>query len=695
MADVTLSTKFRATVALALALLLGCVNPAAAAQTDDGASDYGRFRDDSDGRDWPAPGRTFGEQHFSPLTQVNRDSIGQLGLAWSFDLPVANSVTQPIAVLGVLYFTTGYSVVHAIDARSGKELWSYDPKAAAADPHKLALAWGSRGIAWWNGRVYTGTQDGRLIALDAATGKPVWSVQTTDQEDGRYITGAPRVFDGKVIVGHGGADTGSVRGYVTTYDAETGKQLWRFYIVPGNPANGFEDKAMEMASKTWFGQWWRYGGGGTVWNAISYDPETHTVFLGTGNGDPWNRKIRSQDKGDNLFLCSIVALDAQTGSYKWHYQLNPGESWDYNAAMDMEFANLTLGGKPRKVLLTAPKNGFLYVIDRTDGTLISAEPYAKVTWAKGIDRKTGRPVDSANNRYENGPFLLAPSPVGAHSWLPMAFSPRTGLVYIPAIDMEATYSDAGIDPKSWQRAPYYAVTGGVWPAIGAATGASLVAWNPVTQKQAWRIPKVANVSGGVVATGGNLVFQGDIDHRFDAYDAESGKLLWSYDAKAPVMGPPISYEVEGRQYITVLSGAGTSLVLWGPALAQYGIGYREQKRRVLTFALNGKGMLPDSPRYTFAAVADPDYRADPAAEKDGMMVYGGTCGMCHGAYGIAAGAAPDLRASPIILDERSFAAVVRDGLLLERGMPRFDTLPDKTRQDIRQYVRKLAHDASR
>lgn len=689
----TLSTKVFATAALAMALLLECIDPAAAAETG-GPSDNGQLRDGSDGRDWPAPGRTFGEQHFSPLTQINRANIGKLGLTWSFDLPTANSVTQPIAVNGVLYFTTGYSVVHAIDARSGKELWAYDPKAAAADPHKLALAWGSRGIAWWNGKVYTGTQDGRLIALDASTGKPAWSVPTTDKEDGRYITGAPRVFDGKVIVGHGGADTGSVRGYVTTYDAETGKQLWRFYIVPGNPADGFEDKAMEMAANTWFGQWWRYGGGGTVWNAISYDPETHTVFLGTGNGDPWNRKIRSQGKGDNLFLCSIVALDAQSGRYKWHYQVNPGESWDYNATMDMEFANLTLGGKLRKVLLTAPKNGFFYVIDRTNGTLISAEPYAKVTWAKGIDRKTGRPVDTANNRYENGPFLLAPSPVGAHSWLPMAFSPQTGLVYIPAIDMEAIYSDAGVDPKSWHRGPYYAVSGGVWPAIQGATGASLVAWNPVTQKQVWRIPKVANVSGGVVATGGNLVFQGDIDQHFDAYDAENGKLLWVYDAKAPVMGPPISYEVEGKQYITVLSGAGTSLVLWGPALAKYGISYRDQKRRVLTFALDGKAMLPDNPRYTFSAVADPGYRSDPAAEKDGMAVYGGTCGMCHGAYGIAAGVAPDLRASPIILSEDGFTAVVHDGLMLERGMPRFDTLPDTTRQNIRQYLRKLAHDAS-
>ena len=655
-----------------------------------------QFGDGSDGKDWAAPGRTFGEQHFSPLKEISDNNLSKLGLVWSMDLPPGNSVTQPLEIDGVLYFSTGYSIIHALEAGSGRELWSYDPKVPEASGKKLRLAWGSRGIAWWNGKIYTGTQDGRLIAIDAATGKPVWSVMTVGKEDGRYISGAPRVFDGKVIIGHGGADVAAIRGYVTTYDAETGAQLWRFYLVPGNPADGFENKAMEMAAKTWFGEWWKHGGGGTVWNAMSYDPETGTVFVGTGNGSPWNRKIRSQGRGDNLFLASIVALDGKTGAYKWHYQVNPGESWDYNADMDMEFADLSIDGKPRQVLITAPKDGFLYVIDRRSGQFISAEPLVKVTWAKGIDSKTGRPIDAPNSRYETGPFLLAPSPVGAHSWLPMAFSRTTGLVYVPTMELDALYSDSGFELKDWQRPPNFSFNGGVGVDMGNdEASAALVAWNPATQKQAWRIPMPTIVSGGVVATAGNLVFQGSIDGRFNAYDASSGKRLWSFDAKAPIMAPPITYMVNGRQYVTVMSGAGSSLVLLGAYLEKYGISYRDQKRRVLTFALGGSAVLPDTPAYHFVPTADPDYRPDPAAARRGEGVYGGTCLMCHGRSGYAAGIAPDLRASSVITSEEAFETIVANGTLVARGMPRFDDMPKQTRDDVRQYLRSLADDARR
>jgi quinohemoprotein ethanol dehydrogenase len=660
------------------------------------ANGSAQLLDGSDGESWPGPGRTFGEQHFSPLSEINADNVSKLGLVWSMDLPPGNSVTQPLEVDGVLYFSTAYSIIHAVEAASGRELWSYDPKAPEAAGKKLRLAWGSRGIAWWNGKIYTGTQDGRLIAIDAATGKPMWSVMTVDKDDGRYISGAPRVFDGKVIIGHGGADADAIRGYVTTYDAGTGKQLWRFYLVPGNPADGFENKAMEMAAKTWFGEWWKHGGGGTVWNAMSYDPETDTVFLGTGNGSPWNRKIRSQGKGDNLFLASVVALDGKTGAYKWHYQVNPGESWDYNADMDMELADLSIGGKPRKVLITAPKNGFLYVIDRISGQFISAEALAPVTWAKGIDRRTGRPIDAPNSRYETGPFLLAPSPVGAHSWLPMAFSPMTGLVYIPTLETDALYSDGGFTLKDWQRPPNFSFNGGVAVEMGNhEASAALIAWNPVTQKQTWRIPMPTIVSGGVVATAGNLVFQGSMDGRFNAYDASNGKRLWSFDAKAPVMAPPISYSVNGRQYVTVMSGAGTSLVLLGAYLEKYGISYRDQKRRVLTFALGGNAVLPDTAPYHFVATPDPDYRPDPAAAQRGAAAYGGTCLMCHGRNGYAAGDAPDLRASPVITSDEAFKAIVADGTLIARGMPHFDDMSKQTRDDIREYLRSLADAARR
>jgi quinohemoprotein ethanol dehydrogenase len=679
----------------ALTIVVGSL-VAASKETTGPQDSAAQLFDGAGGKNWSGPGRTYGEQHFSPLTEINAGNVSELGLVWSMDLPLGTSVTQPLEVEGVLYFSTGYSVIHAVEAASGKQLWSFDPKVPEVAGKKLRLAWGNRGIAWWNGKIYTGTQDGRLIAIDASTGKPLWSVMTFDKEDGRYITGAPRVFDGKVIIGHGGADVDAIRGYVTTYDAATGKQLWRFYLVPGNPADGFENKAMEMAAKTWFGEWWKQGGGGTVWNAMSYDPDTDTVFLGTGNGSPWNRKIRSQGQGDNLFLASIVALEGRTGAYKWHYQVNPGESWDYNADMDMELANLAIDGKPRKVLITAPKNGFLYVIDRLTGQFISAEPFVKVTWAKGIDRKTGRPIEAPNSRYETGPFLLAPGPIGAHSWLPMAFSPMTGLVYIPALEQDALYSDKGIPLEGWHRTPGFAFNDGVGVQMGHdVSSASLVAWNPVTQKQAWRIPMPAIVSGGVVATAGNLVFQGSIDGRFSAFDATRGTKLWSFDAKAPVMGPPISYEVNGRQYVSVISGAGSSLVLLGDYLDKYNISYRDQKRRVLTFALRGGATLPDAPSYHFVATADPEYRPDPAAARRGAAAYGITCLMCHGKDGYAAGVAPDLRASPLIASETGFEAIVAGGTRVAQGMPRFEDMPKQTRDDVRQYVRSLADAARR
>ena len=650
--------------------------------------------DNASGDDWPAYGRTFGEQHYSPLTEINDGNVGQLGLVWAADLAPGNSVTQPLEVDGTIYFATGFSKIHAVDALTGKELWAYDAKVPEARGRKLRLAWGTRGIAWWKGKIYTGTQDGRLIALDAKTGKELWSVMTTGPDDGRYITGAPRVFDGKVIIGHGGADVAAVRGYVTAYDAETGKQIWRWYTVPGNPADGFENDAMKMAAKTWFGEWWKQGGGGTVWNAITYDPETDTIFLGTGNGSPWNRKIRSAGKGDNLFLCSIVALDGKTGQYKWHYQINPGESWDYNADMDMQLADLTIDGKPRKVLMTAPKNGFLYVLDRETGKFISAKPYSKVTWATGMDAN-GRPIDAPNSRYENGAFELWPSPMGAHSWLPMAFSKATGLVYIPEISLGTRFDDSKI--KNWKRSPDLPFDGAVdvamLPVPPGANTSSLVAIDPVTQKQVWRVPTGRLVGGGVVATAGNLVFQGQMDSRFSAYDAKTGKRLWSFDAGASVMGPPITYTVKGKQYVTVITGSGSSLTLLGGPLAQYGISYAGQKRRVLTFALGGTGTVPKAEPYVPEFVSDPTYKVDKAAEARGGAIFYNRCGTCHGVDMIAAGIAPDLRTSPAILSADAITEIVHNGALVENGMPKFAELTDQQREDIRQLLRAAAHDA--
>jgi quinohemoprotein ethanol dehydrogenase len=654
------------------------------------------YVDDSKGHDWPGYGRTFGEQHFSPLSEINAGDVSRLGLAWSMDLDQENSVTQPIEVAGVLYFVTGYGVVHAVDAATGKPLWRYDPETWRRAGKKLRDAWGTRGLAWWNGKIYAGAQDGRLYALDARTGKLVWSAMTVAPDDMNYITGAPRVFAGKVIVGFGGADVGPARGYVSAYDAETGKLLWRWYTVPGNPAKGFENKAMEMAAKTWAGEWWKDGGGGTVWNAISYDPVADTVFIGTGNGTPWNIKARSKGLGDNLFLCSIVALDGKTGSYKWHYQVNPGETWDYTATMDMALATLKIDGRDRKVLMTAPKNGFFYVIDRTNGKLISAEPITKVSWASKIDLATGRPVENPAARYPNGSVFVM-WPRTAHSWNPMAYSPATGLAYIPVLKKADSWEDFGLEHDAWRAASplstgQAAAIRNPFPATDdPENGTSwLQAWNTRAQKLAWKRQTPGPVNGGVMATGGGLVFQGQLDGAFNAYAADTGKLLWSFQTHAPVIAPPISYEAGGRQYVTVLTGMGTSFALMGPPLANYRIDFRTQPRRVLTFVLDANKQLPPPVKDTLTPVADPGYRPDEAQEKLGARVFGIRCAPCHGIGAIAAGAAPDLRTSSVPLSSEAFQHVVREGALLPAGMPRFEELSDAELGQLRQYIRAQA-----
>ncbi len=490
------------------------------------------------------------------MTEINQRNVGQLGLAWSYDLPPSiSAVSAPLAVDGMLFIATGLSVVRAFDAATGKELWSYDPDVASVAGDKLKEAWGIRGLAWWDGRVFVGTQDGRLIAIDAKSGKPVWTTKTTEQDDGRYITGAPRVFNGKVIIGHGGADYAPVRGYVTAYDAASGRQLWRFYTVPGNPAVD-HDETTRIAARTWKGQWWKYGGGGTVWNAITYDPDLDRIYIGTGNGTPWNQKIRSPGGGDNLFLCSIVALDAKTGKYLWHYQTVPGENWDMNSAMDITLAKIKFDGAERQVILHAPKNGFFYVIDRANGKLLGAMPFAKVTWAKGIDLKSGRPIEDPAARFPTGQGLIWPGgSAGAHSWNPMSYNPGQGVAFIPTIHIPQFYSEKGIDPATWTYRQGQGLNTGYEPTTDfgpppprGTSFSSLQAWDVRTQKALWNVPLPGPSNGGTMATAGDLVFQGRSDGKFVAYapDHISGEgasicyrdrgLWWRYVSVWPHVG---------------------------------------------------------------------------------------------------------------------------------------------------------------
>lgn len=650
--------------------------------------------DGNKGDDWAAYGQSFGEQHYSPLAQIDTSSVTRLGLAWSYDLPAGNPLTGPLAIDGKLYTATGYSVVRAFDAANGKLLWTFDPKAPEAAGRKLRTGYGSRGLAWWDGKLYVGTQDGRLIAIDAGTGRRLWSAMTVEPNDYRFISGAPRVFAGKVIIGHGGADTSDLRGYVTAYNADTGRKLWRFYTVPGDPAKGFEDATQAMAAKTWAGEWWKRGGGGTVWNSFTYDAENDTIFIGVGNGAPWNHRVRSAGKGDNLFLASIVALSGKTGAYKWHYQFNPGETWDYNASMDMQLADIMIDGKQRKVVMEAPKNGFFYVIDRLSGKLISADKIAKVSWAKGIDIKTGRPIEVPEARYPDGhTFALFPGPQGAHTWLPSAYSPKSGLMYLPVLESGTAYNDRGIDVHNWRRTQANSTEAAVnlsearlsRDKLGRGT---LLAWNPVTRKAAWRVPTAGGWNGGVMATGGGLVFQGEDNGRFTAYDAVNGKPLWRFDAQTPVLAPPISYSVKGRQYVTVLTGIGTSVGAVTALLSQY-VDYRTQARRVLTFALDGTATIPRAIPAKPQAAPDPDFVSDAVAGRRGAVEFN-RCQTCHGISAVGGGTAPDLRTSGIPVSAEAFEAVVRQGVMVPAGMPRFEEMTDRQMDDLRQYIRAQA-----
>jgi quinohemoprotein ethanol dehydrogenase len=545
----------------AVALVFGAsLLASAAAGSNDlpGASivDQALIADEADGVNWPSYGRTYSENHYSPLEQVNTGTIGRLRLAWSLNVaPMQRSDAQPLEAGGIVYATAGLSIVHAVEAVTGKLLWSYDPQVTAVAGTKMRPSWGVRGLALWKGKVIVGTQDGRLIALDAKEGALLWTTQTIDTDNEATITGAPRVFGNRVVIGYAGAERANVRGAVAAFDAETGKFLWRFYTVPGNPADRSEDKTMAMAAKTWSGQWWEFGGGGTVWNAMTYDPELDRLYIGTGNGGPWNWKIRNPDGGDALFLASIVALDAKTGAYVWHHQQNPNEAWDYNSTMDIAMATIPIDGKPRKVLMQAPKSGFYFILDRQTGKLLSAEKIGKVTWASGYDLKTGRPVEAPNIRYQDKPLLIWPGTFGVHNWQPMSFSPKSRLTFIPSIHQADAYAAQGIDPTSWKPDPNNWNTGLSWSVVGpsavkvpeAEFHSYLQAWNPVTQTRAWRVETPGIVNGGTMATGGGLVFQGHIDGTFNAYDAANGRKLWTFPAGVSVLGAPISYSVRGKQ----------------------------------------------------------------------------------------------------------------------------------------------------
>ncbi len=591
------------------------------------------------GADWPSHGLDYAETRFSKLAQVNAENVKQLGLVWSYNLESTRGVeATPLVVDGIMYATASWSIVHAIDARTGQRLWSFDPKVDRSQGFKGCCDVVNRGVALYQGKVFVAAFDGRLIALDAATGEKVWEQDTLIDRSRPYtITGAPRVFKGKVIIGNGGAEYG-VRGYITAYDAATGKQAWRWFTVPGDPGKPFENEAMAKAAKTWdpSGRYWEAGGGGTAWDTMAFDPELNLMYIGTGNGSPWARAKRSPAGGDNLYLASIVALNPDTGKYVWHYQQTPGDNWDFTSTQPMILADLKIDGKPRKVILHAPKNGFFFVIDRRSGQFISAKPFADVNWASGYDAK-GRPIETEIARVADRPREIIPSAYGAHNWHSMSFSPKTGLVYLPVQGVPVNL----MDNKDWKHngvrpgEPHsgigwnVAMFANVEPPKSTPYG-RLVAWDPVQQKEAWRHEHVSPWNGGTLTTAGDLVFQGTADGRFVAYHAATGAKLWETPTGTGVVAAPVTYLVDGKQYVSIAVG-------WGGV---YGLAARATERQgpgtVYTFAVGGTAKAPDFVQYKLGALLQ-GVKYNPDHYKEGTAVYVSNCVFCHGVPGVDRG----------------------------------------------------------
>ena len=648
--------------------------------------------------EWRQHGINQAETRFSPLADINDGNVGKLGLAWYFDYPTARGLeATPLVIDGVIYTTGSWSMVYAHDALSGELLWFYDPQVPRNWAVHGCCDVVNRGVAYDNGRLYFGTLDGRLISLNAADGALRWEVQTTDKERPYTITGAPRIVKDKVIIGNGGSEFG-VRGYVSAYGLDDGKQAWRFYTIPGNPADGFENEAMKRAAETWGGgEWWVVGGGGTVWDSMAYDPELNLLYVGVGNGAPWNRQIRSPAGGDNLYLSSILALNPDDGSYAWHYQTTPGETWDYTATQHMILADLELGGKPRKVIMQAPKNGFFYVLDRQTGELLSADAYATVTWATHVDMETGRPVETEGARYVGkATGLHFPGPIGGHNWHPMSYNPDTGLVYIPAQDAPWVYAT---DKEFRHRKGYWNTGTDNRPAslpddpvekqavLDTVTGA-IIAWDPVAQAPRWRVEHEGPWNGGILSTAGNLVFQGNSAGELVAYRADTGERLWAFDAQTGVVAPPVTFRLDGTQYLAVVAGWGGSLALvGGEALTA---GPIPNRSRLLVFKLDGKAQLPpttDKP----LVIAPPELTASAEQVAAGRKEYLTYCVFCHGDGAVSGGATPDLRA---LTPEKHamWDAIVLGGMHWQNGMVGFGGELDKEQSDnIHYYVIERAH----
>jgi len=625
--------------------------------------------------EWSQHGHDSSEQRYSTLNQVNADNVARLGLAWAVDMPQKGQwQSTPIEVDGRIYVTTPWSYINAFDARTGKLLWTYNPQV----PREMAATSlccnnSNRGAAYWNGKVIWGTLDGRLVAVDAKSGKKVWETQTTDPKDAMSITGAPHLGDGMVFIGQAGGEY-EQRGFMSAYNADTGKFLWKFYTVPGDPSKGPDhaasDDVMPMAAKTWTGQWWKAGGGGTPWDGIAYDAQDDLVIFGTGNGAPWPAGLRSPDGGDNLFTSSIVAVHARTGKYAWHYQTVPMDSFDFDNTAPLTLADITVDGQKKHVVMQVPKNGIFYVIEAGTGKVISAQltvPFAN--WLTGFDKTSNwKPIlnpDANYGKTGKGWFVI---PFQVHVWNPQSFNPDTGLFYLTV--RNASYgmvAEAGakmgnqllwINVGKQPEVPR--------PTVPGPQGSWLVAWNPATQKEVWRVTPGA--SAGTMTTAGNLVFQPN-GQDLVAYSADKGQKLWSGAmGVGNVSSGPITYMLDGTQYVAVAGGG-----------------------RLVVFKIGGNAALPPAAaavRQVLNPVANFGTEAQVSSGKD---KYTQNCSICH-EDGRNMNNAPDLRYSPFINSADAFRSVVIDGIKTEGGMLSFKkALSAEDVEAIRAHLVSMAN----
>ena len=695
----------------------------------------------SDGSEWNNIGFDAKEQRHSPLTQINDSNVGDLGIAWFKELPDARGQeATPIVVDGKLFISTAWSKVFAYDAKTGKELWSYDPEVPGEKAVDACCDVVNRGVAINRGKLFFGTIDGRLIALDTNTGARLWEKQTTDETKPYTITGAPRVVKNMVIIGNGGAEMG-VRGYLSAYDVSDGSMKWRFYTTP-NPEGKADDAASDeifekAANKTWGeGNWRESGGGGTVWDSIVYDEDLDQLYFGVGNGNPWNHGVRSGGEGDNLFLSSIVAVNPDTGKYLWHYQETPGETWDYTgtqhiiqaeidwpadapadtaatAGSDVADANtetetaVTTGAanSKRKVLFHAPKNGFFFVIDRTNGKLLSAEPFVdNINWATGYDMETGRPIENPDARfYKTGkPFVAIPGALGAHNWHPMSYNPKSGLVYIPAqqvpqgyavqktkLDTERTRKGFNVG-LGWEDTLLPDDKAAFKAAIAATTG-RLVAFNPATGKVQWSKDYPAAWNGGTMTTAGNLVFQGTSTGQFKAFAADNGTELLSLEMQSGIVSAPSTYMIDGEQYVAFMTSKGGAFPL---AAGIAGGASRKVPNipRLVVLKIGGKAKLPDLPATSEVVWNPPEQTGTPEQIAMGKSNYARNCLVCHGDSAIGNGFTPDLRISPTLADANVWKSIVLDGALKDSGMVGFSSHMNAEQVEaVRQYVIERSH----